>query len=1045
MTQSSSPGANDAGGSGCDCGGIDRRQFLKTAGVGLATLSPLGSGVRVMAGPFFRDAAGFDHFIPADKRLAGEWLQSLYAKGIPRIYRGKELNLIGMPVGGIAAGQLYLCGDGTLGEWKIFNQVYFSGWGKENYRPRMPEKTIEQGFAIVVKDGGEARARRLNRQDFPQVELVAEYPLANVRYVSQDSPLRVELEAFSPFIPLNARDSAMPATVLRFTVENAGARPLSAALLGWLENAVCFHSTREGKLVVRHCSRVVSEKGRTLLVQTAEPLPRETPARPDVLIADFEGGTYGGWTIAGEGFGDAPASGALPNQQPVGGFIGEGLVNTFVGGDRSQGKLTSPEFPISRKYVNFLIGGGQHPHETCVNLLADGKVVRTATGENAERLRWHSWDVQEFDGKPVRIEIVDKHGGAWGHVNVDQIGLSDQQRFGAAGPIEQLDDFGSMALAFAEPAASTEQTQALLSVLGLPIDGLLAEQQAAFPSSERRSAALATPMIELAPRAKRTFTFVLTWHFPNRDEGNMYANWFDSAADAAHYVCDNLKRLRGDTHLWHDTFYDSTLPHWLLDRLHSTVSNLATGTCLWWGNGRVWAWEGVGCCSGTCTHVWNYAHALARLFPEMERSVREMQDLGAALHEDGLVGFRGVQNNAYAADGQCGTVLKCYREHQMSADDSFLRRNWARIRKVLEYSIGRDENDDGLIESSQHNTYDINFHGANTFVGALYLAALRAGEEMAREVGDVEFAQRVRQIFESGSRLTVQRLWNGEYFIQDVDLDQHPKYQYGTGCLSDQLFGQGWAHQLALGYLYPETHVKETLKSIWKYNWTPDVGPQNVAHQPERWFAYPGEAGLFTCTWPKSAHLDENGVRYRDEVWTGIEYQVAGHMIWEGMAEEGLALVRGVHDRYHAQRHNPFNEVECGDHYARALASWGVYTALCGYEYHGPQGQLGFAPRLSPEAFRAAFTTAEGWGTFSQTRDERTQHDRIELRWGRLRLKHLAFSVPPSVNHETITVRVRDQKIDDVDVQLEGERLEVRLMSEVTLSAGDVLDIAIGG
>ena len=216
----------------------------------------------------------------------------------------------------------------------------------------------------------------------------------------------------------------------------------------------------------------------------------------------------------------------------------------------------------------------------------------------------------------------------------------------------------------------------------------------------------------------------------------------------------------------------------------------------------------------------------------------------------------------------------------------------------------------------------------------------------------------------------MERLWNGEYFIQLVDLQKHPKDQYDKGCLSDQLFGQGWAHQLALGYLYPPEKVKQALHSIWKYNWAPDVGPYNEAHPPERWFALPGEAGLFTCTWPKSPYLKE-GVRYREEVWTGIEYQVAGHMVWEGMVTEALAICRGVHERYHPAKHNPFNEIECGDHYARAMASWGVFTALAGFEYHGPKGHIGFAPHITPENFRAAFTAAEGWGSFAQTRTRR--------------------------------------------------------------------------
>jgi uncharacterized protein (DUF608 family) len=596
-------------------------------------------------------------------------------------------------------------------------------------------------------------------------------------------------------------------------------------------------------------------------------------------------------------------------------------------------------------------------------------------------------------------------------------------------------------LALAKEAAPLQDVHRFLASLEGPPANLNADTNIAFPVTEKRSTALLARPVELAPGAKCGFIFALAWFFPNHQQGHEYANRFDSAAEVAHYVLDDYERLAGNTSKWYKTFYeDSTLPRWLLFRLHSTVCNLATGTCQWWQSGRFWAWEGVGCCAGTCTHVWNYAHAPARLFPELERSAREMQDFGAGFDpESGLVGFR--SNRAYAADGQCGTVLKAYREHQMSAGDSFLKRNWSRIKKALMFSIARDDNDDGLIECSQHNTYDINFEGPNTFVGSLYLAALRAGEEMAKEMGDVEFAERCREIFESGSRLTVERLWNGEYFIQQVDLKRHPRHQYAKGCLSDQLFGQGWAHQLGLSYVYPPQYAKKALQSVWKYNWAPDIGPYNVTHKPERWFARAGEPGLFTCTWPKTPYIPQ-GVRYKNEIWTGIEYQVAGNMVAEGMLTEALAICHGIHDRYDPAKHNPFNEVECGDHYARAMASWGVYTALAGYEYHGPKGHLGFAPKITPEDFRAAFTTAEGWGTFSQKRDGRIQREQIEVRWGRLSLRSLAFAVPKNFRRLRIEVTAGGRPIRSRHT-LEDGRIVIRFPTKLALSENQMLEVTI--
>lgn len=978
--------------------------------------------------------------IPADKGLTPEYIQRLTQRGDRAVYSGEALETIGMPVGGIASGQLYLRGDGTLGLWQIFNKHIFSGYGRDNYRTYRPDSPVDSGFAVVLEDEGKTSVRPLNK-DFGQVEFAGEYPIGLVRYKANDLPVEVELEAFSPFIPLNAKDSALPATVFRITVKNTSDQVQRASVLGWLENAVCFDSAKVVQANRR--SRIVNEVGRTFIIHTAQEAPKDQiqAPRPKIVLADFEGDNYGDWTATGEAFGTGPAHGTLPNQQAVSGFQGKGLVSTFLKGDAPQGTLTSPAFEISRKYLNFLIGGGSHAGETCMNLLVDGKAVRTAVGKDNEKLEWRFWDVEGLQGKTARIEIVDRNSGGWGHINLDQIELADESAEGNLGPFDKLPDYGSMVLALAEEAIATKNTSDLIEPAAGWSKLLHAAADVTYPAKERRSAAIATKAIKLAPGASRTFTFVLAWYFPNHPQGREYAARFPDATRVARYVIDNDDRLLGDTEKWYQTFYeDSTLPRWLLFRLHSTVSTLATGTCQWRRSGRFWAWEGVGCCEGTCTHVWNYAHAAARLFPELERSAREMQDFGEGFDPNtGLVGFR--SNRSYAADGQCGTVLKAYREHLCSPDNAFLEHNWPRIKKALEFSIKQDGNEDGLIENAQPNTYDIDFYGPNTFVGSLYLAALDAGAEMARDMNDEDFADRCEKIFASGVDLTMDRLWNGEYFIQIVDLQKHPKDQYEKGCLADQLFGQGWSHQLGLGYVYPPEQVRQALRSIWKYNWAPDIGPYNEAHPPERWFALPGESGLFTCTWPQSPYLKE-GVRYREEVWTGIEYQVAGHMVWENMIPEALAICYGIQQRYQPAKHNPFNEIECGDHYARGMASWGVYTALAGFEYHGPKGHIGFAPRLTPEKFRAAFTAAEGWGSFSQTRADQVQREQLDLRWGRLRLNSLAFAVPADWKEIETKVMLNDTPIDNRPLLRDG-RVEIELGEEVKLSKSDALEVEI--
>ena len=175
---------------------------------------------------------------------------------------------------------------------------------------------------------------------------------------------------------------------------------------------------------------------------------------------------------------------------------------------------------------------------------------------------------------------------------------------------------------------------------------------------------------------------------------------------------------------------------------------------------------------------------------------------------------------------------------------------------------------------------------------------------------------------------------------------------------------------------------------------------------------------------------------YFNECMTGFEYQVAGHMIREGLLLEGLAVTRAIHDRYHPLLRNPYNEIECSDHYARAMASYGVFLAACGFEYHGPRGHLGFAPRLNPDRFRAAFTAAEGWGTIEQVRSRKGQENGIHVRFGRLRLRSLAFELPEDMKPGTVTV-TRGGKPLAARHALQGRRLAVTLEETIVLEEGE--------
>jgi uncharacterized protein (DUF608 family) len=659
-----------------------------------------------------------------------------------------------------------------------------------------------------------------------------------------------------------------------------------------------------------------------------------------------------------------------------------------------------------------------------------------------------NWDVSDLKGKSAYLEIVDNASGGWGHVVVDNIEFSDQP---AQLPEVEIGEdhpyYGNLAL-------TVFDTQARATAGQDTPDALSAE---AF-LGEKLNGAL-TSAFQLQPNESKEITFVLSWYFPNRPMsykgtgwnkaikphtppiGNMYSNWYNCSLDVVDQLHAKFDRLTKETMNFHDTYYNqSTLPYWLIQRIMMPVSTLATETCQWWANDKFWAWEGVGSCEGTCTHVWNYEQAMAALFPEFERNLREKTDYSVSLREDGAILSRNGEHGVLI-DGHAGGILKIYREHLMSSNNYLLSRNWEKIKKSIEYIISEDGNEDGMLVKMQPNTYDIAFYGANTYVGSLYLAALRAGEKMALIMKDRKAADRYKKIYEAGTKTTMDRLWNGEYFIQDVDEKEYPRFQYGKGCLSDQLFGQTWADLLRLGDLYPAETIDKTLNSIWLYNWTNDVKAQSEAHLPERYYAHSGEPGLFICTWPYSKHPGEDGVRYRDEVWTGIEYQVATEMIYRGKMDKALTMVKAVHSRYDGVKHNPWNEIECGDHYARAMASWGVLSAIQDYWYDGPQGVISFAPRIKPDSYKGFFTSAEGWGNITQKIADGKQTNGIEIKYGRLSLKKILLSSENISNPSKATVTIDG---NDVPCQLskEGNYLAVSF-DTLTVDNGKNLIVTI--
>ena len=1020
------------------CGSISRRNVLRLVGGGAGALA-LGSRMPAFAGPFV--AADFEKWIPADKKLSPAWVKSLFERGKPTIYQGESLKYIGMPVGGVCCGQLYLGGDGKLWHWDIFNK-HIRTFDEHYAKPLPVSSPVAQGFAVSVSSGGKTETRALDKTGCPEVTFRGEYPIGMVNYGKIPGlPVSVTLEAFSPFVPLSVDDSSLPATVMRFTVKNESSAKVDATLSGWLENAVC---TNNRLLPGKRVNRIVSDKGYTLLSCSAEKesVPAQSP-KPDILFEDWSKETYDGWTTEGTAFGTGPIlKSAIPALQgDVGGDTAR-VVNSYAvtGTDAATGKLISRKFAIERACINLWIGGGNHKDKTCVKVVVDGKVVATMTGAANNQMALHSLNVKSFIGKQAHIEVVDAEQGSWGNIGVGRITFSDVP-VGATAVLAEAEDYGTMGLALLGKAAE-------LATASDGEKGPAAEAaQEAATSLDKKLVGALGRKLELKAGESAVLSFVVAWNFPNLKipgKGRHYATRFPTTQSVVDHVAKNAKTLFAQTQLWRDTWYDSSLPYWFLDRTFANASILATQTSLRFANGNFWGWEGVGCCDGTCTHVWHYEHTMGRIFPELDILLRERTDFNpaAAFHADGSMGFRG--GGGFAVDGQAGIILRCLRDHQVSPDDAFLKRNWSNIKKALGWLIDQDGTGDGILKKNQHNTLDAEWHGEVAWLSGLYLAALRAGEEMALEMDDTAFAKTCRKIFEAGQKNIVKRLFNGEYFIQVGDPKLPNTVGSYDGCEIDQVFGQSWAYQVGLGEVLPRKQTRIALKSLWKYNFTPDVGPFRAAHGAGRWYAMAGEAGTLMCSWPKGdgKRVTTGYDFYFNECMNGFEYQLAGHMIWEGMLEEGLAITRAVHDRYDAARRNPWNEVECGDHYARSMASYGVFIAACGFEYHGPKGYIGFAPRLTPDDFKAPFTAAEGWGTYEQKFETKNFKSTITLKHGKLRVRTISLGLAKDRKPGSVKVALNG-KAAPATLKVENGKALITLAADAIIQTGEALSVVL--
>ena len=934
-------------------------------------------------------------------------------------YERGALNHLTFPIGGIGAGMIGLDGNGSWSQMSVGNRPEV--FNEPFCFAAISVKGIPNGAKVLqgevpgwrvfgqpgTANGGGEHYYGLPR--FQNCRFLARFPFGKIELSDSDIPLQVSVTGWSPFIPGDADNSSMPVGSMEYSFTNTSTNPVEAVFSWNSKNIIRKNANNEiipypdGFTMVQSGDEKNPDYQGAFTVFASEPavvdhcwfrggwwdaltmiwkdikecrmLP-DAPKGPNppgasmfipVRLAPGESKTiklmfcwYFPETLlstgaqpapAGAAFQDKPAPGTATGQQEVTGYAGKQLVNTFYPlGDGLTGTLVSKEFKITKPYISFLIGGGEMPGKVCMNLIVNGDTLVSETGKNSEQLSRRVWDVRKIKGKKAHFEIVDSETGGWGHVIVDQIVFTDN----------------------------------LASIPGKPGIGDVVYEDFEGSTYANWSVANNQESCEgCLPGECETARYYQPW----------YSGKFQSVNEVAQYWKANYSSLRTASELFSETFFASSLPAEVLEAVSANLSILKSPTVLREKNGKLWAWEGCsdenGCCAGSCTHVWNYAQAIPHLFPELERSLRETE-FAVSQNDEGHQTFRAnlpinePKHTFHAAsDGQLGGIMKVYREWRISGDPNWLSNIFPLVKQSLDYCIKTwDPDHTGVLVEPHHNTYDIEFWGPDGMCSSFYLGALTAFVEMGKFMKSP--VSEYETLLARGKSFLENNLFDGEYFYQKIrwsDLHapdptktpgaglnpdeayellvkEGPKYQYGTGCLSDGILGMWMASVCGLPEVLDNAKVTSHLVSIHKYNLKTDLSDHDNPQRPT--YALGKEGGLLICTWPKGGQLSLPFV-YSNEVWTGIEYQVASHLMMKGEVNKGLDIVRACRNRYEGSIRNPFDEYECGHWYARALSSYSLVQGLTGLSYDAVNKVLTIRSRIGND-FQAFISTAGGYG-----------------------------------------------------------------------------------
>jgi uncharacterized protein (DUF608 family) len=523
--------------------------------------------------------------------------------------------------------------------------------------------------------------------------------------------------------------------------------------------------------------------------------------------------------------------------------------------------------------------------------------------------------------------------------------------------------------------------------------------------------------VKLAPRQKAEIRFTLSWYFPHHlstdghEMGHMYNNWFSDAAQVNRFLCSEYPRHRAATEAFARTLADTSCGDPLAFAWSSQLSTLVVNT--WWTkDGGYAVWEGLGCCGLSTTDVdYQGSFPIVALFPElklsqMKRIIAHQNDLGQVPHN-----FAGdldrVDRGFKRVDMNPQFVMMVCRDYLWTGDRGYLADLWPHVVRAMAFTESLDTNGDGLPDRDTGlQTYDAwGMRGTPSYIASLWIGGLRAAIRIATDAGKPDEAKRWTAMLAKASASYDQMLFNGEFYSLFVDGKTRDEL-----CMTDQISGEWFSHLIGLSTTISQKNLHMAIDSIVKHNFSPEFGLHNAT-------APRGGMGLLAIANGQAGGL-----------WSGIEFAFASLLMDHGRYADGVRIVEATHRRY-MRAGQPWNHIECGGHYSRAMSSWATLLAATGFKPDVPNQTLTIAP-TAPGDFRAPWAAASGFGTISRTGHTLSIH----CAHGTLGLRALKLAMAAQSAHlGTKALATTTTKT--------GEGVTLEFASPVSLAANQTLSI----